>query len=72
MPAKGQLILLPPDPRVDYLTVGSGTDTLYMFSRDNHMVLGGTFKPNDWSIEPEPDETERNLNESKPFFSNLA
>lgn len=72
MPAKGQLILLPPDPAVDYLTVGGGSDALYMFSRNDYMILGGTFKLNDWSTTPEPDETERILNESKRFFAQLA
>ncbi|WP_339769784.1 FAD-dependent oxidoreductase [uncultured Paraglaciecola sp.] len=71
MPAKGQLILLPPDPAVDYLTVGGGSDSLYMFSRNDYMILGGTFKPGDWSTEPEPEQTERIIHESQQFFSRL-
>jgi len=71
MPAKGQLVLLPPDPSVDYLTVGGGTGSapLYMFSRNDYLILGGTFQLNDWSLEPEPIETERILSESHAFFS---
>jgi glycine/D-amino acid oxidase-like deaminating enzyme len=71
IPAKGQLILLPPDPAVDYLTVGggSGKAPLYMFSRDDYMILGGTFKPGDWTAHPEPEETERILSESQAFFA---
>ncbi|MDO6567584.1 FAD-dependent oxidoreductase [Alteromonas sp. 1_MG-2023] len=69
LPAKGQLVLLPPDPAVDYLTVGGGTGSLYMFSRNDYMILGGTFKPGDWSTEPEPIETARILSESQAFFS---
>jgi glycine/D-amino acid oxidase-like deaminating enzyme len=72
VPAKGQLILLPPDPAVDYLTVGGGTGSLYMFSRSDYMILGGTFGLNDWSTEPDPLETERILQESQQFFANLA
>ncbi|MBU3016795.1 FAD-binding oxidoreductase [Paraglaciecola agarilytica] len=73
MPAKGQLILLPPDPAVDYLTVGggSGKAPLYMFSRNDYMILGGTFKANDWTTHPEPLETERILSESQAFFAGL-
>lgn len=71
MPAKGQLILLPPDPAVDYLTVGGGAGPLYMFSRNDYMILGGTFKPGDWSTEPEPLETARILSESQAFFSSI-
>jgi D-amino-acid oxidase len=71
MPAKGQLILLPPDPAIDYLTVGGGSGSLYMFSRNDYMILGGTNKPGDWSIEPEPEQTERIIYESQQFFSKL-
>jgi D-amino-acid oxidase len=71
MPAKGQLILLPPDPAIDYLTVGGGSGSLYMFSRNDYMILGGTYKPGDWSTEPEPEQTERIIYESQQFFSKL-
>jgi D-amino-acid oxidase len=71
MPAKGQLILLPPDPAIDYLTVGGGSGSLYMFSRNDYMILGGTNNPGDWSTEPEPEQTERIIYESQQFFSKL-
>ncbi|MDU0353991.1 hypothetical protein RS130_08650 [Paraglaciecola aquimarina] len=73
MPAKGQLVLMPPDPAVDYLTVG-GSDSkkpLYMFSRKDVMIVGGTFKPGDWSTEPEPLETERIIHEHQQLFAGL-
>ena len=72
MPAKGQLVLLPPDPAVDYLTVGGGSDVLYMFSRNDYMILGGTFKLNDWTTEPDPIETARIISESQAFFSSIT
>ena len=72
MPAKGQLLLLPPDPSVDYLTVGGSSDPLYMFSRNDVMILGGTFKPGDWSTTVDPVQTERILTESQRFFAGLA
>lgn len=71
MPAKGQLVLLPPDPVIDYLTVGGGSDSLYMFSRNDCMILGGTFRVGDWSTEPEPEQTERIITESQQFFADL-
>lgn len=71
VPAKGQLVLLPPDPAVDYLTIGGGTDILYMFSRNDYMILGGTFKLNDWSTKPDPIETARIISESQAFFSSI-
>ena len=42
-----------------------------MFSRNDYMILGGTFKVNDWTTHPEPLETERILSESQAFFAGL-
>lgn len=58
-PIKGQLVFLPPDPDVDYLTIGGGDELLYMFSRSDALVLGGTYKKGDYSTQPEPEETAR-------------
>ncbi len=71
MPAKGQLVLLPPDPTVDYLTVGGSEQPLYMFSRNDYMILGGTFRPGDWSTAPEPEQTERIIYEHQQLFARL-
>jgi len=71
-PAKGQLVFLPPDPAVDYLTIGGGTGSLYMFSRSDALVLGGTFKPGDYSTQPDPAETERILRENQYLFSGFS
>jgi len=68
-PAKGQLVFLPPDPDVDYLTIGGGPGSLYMFSRSDALVLGGTFKLGDYSTNPEPAETQRILSEHQRIFS---
>ncbi|MDH4071645.1 MAG: FAD-binding oxidoreductase [Gammaproteobacteria bacterium] len=68
-PAKGQLVYLPPDPDVDYLTIGGGNGNLYMFSRSDVLLLGGTFKLGDWSTNPEPAETERILREHQRLFA---
>ena len=71
-PAKGQLVFLPPDPAVDYLTIGGGTGSLYMFSRSDAIALGGTFKLGDYSTNPEPDETERIIRQNQHVFSGFS
>ncbi|MGE0624414.1 MAG: FAD-dependent oxidoreductase [Pseudomonadales bacterium] len=68
IPAKGQLVLLPPDPAIDYLTTGGGRGLLYLFPRSDVLLLGGTFKPGDGSTHPEPEETERILSEHVRLF----
>ena len=72
MPIKGQLLYLPPDPAVDYLTIGGGDGVLYMFSRSDALVLGGTWKTDDWSRHAEPAETQRILTEHQKLFSNFG
>lgn len=71
-PAKGQLVFLPPDPEVDYLTIGGGSSLLYMFSRSDAIVLGGTFKRGDWTTHAEPDETARIISEHQRVFSQFG
>lgn len=44
IPIRGQLVFVPPDDRLDYLTVGGGEGTLYMFPRPDGILLGGTFE----------------------------
>ena len=72
IPIKGQLLFLPPDSDVDYLTVGGGQGVLYMFSRSDALVLGGTFKRGDESRHPEPAETARIINEHQKIFNNFG
>jgi len=45
-PVRGQLTILEPQPAVDYTYL---TGQLYMFPRDDGIVLGGTFEPGNWS-----------------------
>ena len=71
-PAKGQLVYMPPDPEVDYLTIGGGPDLLYMFSRSDVLLLGGTFKPGDYSTNPERAETERMIAGHQRIFSRFS
>jgi hypothetical protein len=70
--AKGQLVFLPPDPAVDYMTLGGGRGMLYMFPRSDALVLGGTFKRDDFTRQPEAEETERIVMEHQKLFSQFG
>ena len=72
VPAKGQLVFLPPDPAVDYMTFGGGQGMLHMFPRSDVILLGGIFKEGDYSLHPEPDETERIVTEHEQIFANFG
>jgi glycine/D-amino acid oxidase-like deaminating enzyme len=76
-PIKGQLLFLPPDPAVDFLTVGGGVvggggDILYMFPRTDALVLGGTWKMGDPSRHVEAAESERILYGNKRIFDQFG
>lgn len=72
VPAKGQLVFLPPDPAVDYMTLGGGDfgqhGFLHMFPRGDVIVLGGIFRLGDSSRNVEVDETERIVREHQKLF----
>ena len=70
-PVKGQLVFIPPDPSIDYLTVGGGSDVTYMFSRAGEILLGGSAQMDDWSRNPEAEVTERIIEDNKKIFDNL-
>ena len=76
VPAKGQLVYLPPDPAVDYMTFGGGFGGehgfLHMFPRRDVVVLGGIFKLGDNSRNVEADETERIVHEHKKLFDTFG
>lgn len=71
-PVKGQLVFLPPDLDVDYLTIGGGDELLYMFSRSDALVLGGTTKRGDYSMQPESAETARIVAGHQRIFANFG
>jgi D-amino-acid oxidase len=62
IPARGQLAVLAPQPEIDYILLRSGPGgTLYMMPRQDGIILGGTFQRGNWSLEPNPADSERIL-----------
>jgi len=72
IPAKGQLVLLPPDPTVDFMTMGGGSGVTYMFPRTGEILLGGSFQRGDWSRHAEPEVTERILADHAALFEGMG
>ena len=76
IPAKGQLVVLRPQPELDYLTVGGGRfstgGSQYMFPRSDGVLLGGTFQRGVESLEPDPAQTERIVAAHQRFFEAMA
>ena len=61
-PIRGQLVFVPRDTRVDYIThggVGGGDGLLYMFPRDDGILLGGTYERGATHLTPDADTTTR-------------
>ncbi len=76
VPAKGQLVYLPPDPAVDYMTFGGGFfgehGFMHMNPRGDVLLLGGFFKLGDSSRNIEADETERIVQEHMKLFDSFG
>jgi hypothetical protein len=68
-PVKGQLLFLPPDLAVDYWTIGGGGGLLYMFSRSDALVLGGTWGVGDGTMHADPAESRRILSGHEKLFA---
>jgi D-amino-acid oxidase len=68
-PLKGQLTVLLPQPEVDYAVLYR---ELYMFSRRDGVVLGGTHVEGDWSLDPDPVARQRILAGHAQLFAPLA
>jgi len=68
-PVKGQLSFLLPQPEVEYSVVyGSG---LYMFSRHDGVLLGGTHDEGDWSLEVDDQTRDEIVAKQKEFFDSM-
>jgi glycine/D-amino acid oxidase-like deaminating enzyme len=62
IPIRGQLTFLLPQPEVEYMTVGPGD--VYMFPRQDGILLGGTHERDSWNLEPDAATLARVLQEN--------
>jgi D-amino-acid oxidase len=67
-PVKGQLTVLLPQPEVQYAVLH---DDLYMFSRTDGILLGGTHEEGVWTLEPNLEKKQEILSKHKGFFENF-
>lgn len=65
-PARGQLVVLLPEPGLDYNLFYRGA---YVFPRTDGLVLGGTFQRGQWNLQADPADTERILAGAKAAFA---
>ena len=69
IPARGQLVMLQPQPEIDYNLFANRS---YMFPRTDGIVLGGTFDTGVWDLEPDAATTARILERSAQAMAQLA
>ena len=67
-PVKGQLTFLLPQPEVDYIVI---TEGLYMFPRQDGILLGGTFQHGVWSLDVDEDARRRILTGHRALFDGM-
>jgi D-amino-acid oxidase len=67
-PVKGQLTFLLPQPEVEYSVV---PESLYMFSRYDGIVLGGTHDEGSWSLDVDNQVRDRIVAKHKAFFDTM-
>lgn len=76
VPVKGQLVVLRPQPELDYLTIGGGRfsrgGSTYMFPRADGVLLGGTFDRGEETLQPDARQTDRILQVHSAFFDAMA
>lgn len=68
IPLKGQLIVLLPQPEINYAFV-DGARSLYMFPRQDGILLGETEEAGVTSLEPNPTQTARIFEGIRQFFA---
>ncbi len=67
-PIKGQLTILKPQTEVDYLAM---PPDLYMFPRQDGILLGGTFQHKIWTLEPDRAAEDRIFAGHAQFFASM-
>ena len=63
-PIKGQIVLLPAQPRLEYLFSGGG----YVFPRADHVVVGGTYEDSFTDDSPDPERCAELVQAMKELF----
>ncbi|MEM8695491.1 MAG: FAD-dependent oxidoreductase [Pseudomonadota bacterium] len=66
VPMRGQLEILLPQPEVDYAVSAPGG--IYMFSRRDGIILGGTADRGEWSMEPSETAADRIFTRHRQLF----
>ena len=67
-PVRGQLTILLPQPEVQYAAIAGD---LYMFSRSDGIVLGGTHDEGEWSLEPDQQRKQQILAAQRDLFGSF-
>ena len=67
-PIKGQLTILLPQPEIQYCTL---PEDLYMFPRNDGILLGGTHQAGVWSLEPDLQAKAQILSEHARIFREM-
>lgn len=68
IPIKGQLVVLLPQPEVDYILLGGAS---YMFPRSDGIQLGGSQERDDWSTHTTPEVVDRILEGARSIFEGM-
>ncbi len=69
VPVKGQLVVLLPQPEVDYNLLIEGD---YMFPRRDGIVLGGTHQEGVFDLEPDWDQAKRVMKHHTEIFGSMS
>ena len=67
-PIKGQLTILLPQPEIQYCTLPKD---LYMFPRNDGILLGGTHQAEVWSLEPDLQAKAQIISEHARIFREM-
>jgi glycine/D-amino acid oxidase-like deaminating enzyme len=67
-PVRGQLSVLAPQPKVDYITLHGGR---YMFPRSDGIVLGGTFQHGNSNLQPDEATVRTIVADHATFFASM-
>ena len=73
VPAKGQLTALVPQPEADYRASGptAGGVNATINARSDGIIVGNLQDFGNWSLEPDEDVRQRNVNAAIEFFSSM-